>query len=104
MMDKVADNFSAWKGRLMHRSGRLALIKSTLVAMPVYVAISVTLPSWLIKALEKIMNRFLWSGTEEVQGDKCMVAWGRVQRPLQLGGLGVTDLKLCGMALRLRWL
>jgi hypothetical protein len=43
-------------GRLMHQSGRLALIKSILAAMPVYVTISVTLPGWLIKALEKIMK------------------------------------------------
>jgi hypothetical protein len=58
------------------------LIKSTLAAMPVYVTIRVALPGWLIKALEKIMKEFLWSGTEEVQGDKCTVAWGKVQRPL----------------------
>jgi hypothetical protein len=46
----------------------------------------------------------LWTGIEVVEGGKCLVAWSRVQRPLQLGGLGVPDLKLMGWALRLRWL
>jgi hypothetical protein len=32
------------------------------------------------------------------------VAWRRVQRPLHLGGLGVLDLHLLGIALHVRWL
>jgi hypothetical protein len=43
-------------------------------------------------------------GSEAVHGGKCLVAWGYVQRPLSLGGLGVKDLKLMGHALQLRWL
>jgi hypothetical protein len=43
-------------------------------------------------------------GTDIVQNGKCLVAWPRVQRPLHLGGLGISDLKLMGIALRARWL
>jgi hypothetical protein len=50
------------------------------------------------------MRSFLWAGTDLVQGDKCAIAWSAVQRPLTLGGLGIPDFKLLGMALRLRWL
>jgi hypothetical protein len=32
-----------------------------------------------------------------------MVAWSRVKRPTQLGGLGILDLTTLGYALRLRW-
>jgi hypothetical protein len=32
------------------------------------------------------------------------VAWSRVHRPLELGGLGVMDLRLQGMSLQMRWL
>jgi hypothetical protein len=35
LIDKMADKLSAWRGRLMHRSGRLTLIKTTLAAIPV---------------------------------------------------------------------
>jgi hypothetical protein len=44
------------------------------------------------------MKGFLWSGTDSVQG-KCLVAWGCVQRPLLLGGLGILDPKIFGQAL-----
>jgi hypothetical protein len=65
----------------MHHSGRLVLVKTTLVAMPVYTAISLDLPDWLHKAFEKVMKEFLWSDSSVVQGGgKCLVAWSRVQR------------------------
>jgi hypothetical protein len=52
----------------MHKSGRLTLIKSTLLAISVHRMISLELPGWVHKVLIKIMRWFLWSGTESVQG------------------------------------
>jgi hypothetical protein len=104
MIDRVTDRLPPWKGQLMNRSDRLELIKSTLTAMVVYISICMGLPPWVIKALEKIMKAFLWTGFDVVQGGKCLLAWKKVQRPLHLGGFGILDLKLFGNALRLRWL
>jgi hypothetical protein len=39
-----------------------------------------------------------------VQNGKHLVAWSRVQHPLLLGGLGVLDMRLLGVALRVLWL
>ena len=33
-----------------------------------------------------------------------MVAWEKVQRPLDLGGLGIPNLEIMGWALQVRWL
>jgi hypothetical protein len=88
----------------MHKSGCLTFIKSTLAAVLIHTAISLELPTWVRNVLVKIMRGFLWAGTEAVQGGKCVVAWNLVQRLLGLGGLGILDLKLMGMSLRLRWL
>jgi hypothetical protein len=104
LVDKMADKLSARKGHLMHRSDRLALIKSTLVAMPVYTMINHALPPWVTKAFVKIFKGFLWVDSEAAHGVKCLVAWDYVQRTLSLGGLGVKNLELMGRALRLRWL
>jgi hypothetical protein len=77
----------------------------TLSTEPIYTMISIALPGWLIKALCKIMRSFSGGGgTDVVQNGKCLVAWPRVQRPLHLGGLGISDLKLMGITLRARWL
>jgi hypothetical protein len=102
MVDRVVDKLPAWKGQLMHHSSRLALIKSTLAAMLVYVSISIGLPGWMHKALEMIMKGFLWTGIEIVQNGKCLVAWGKVQHPIRLGGLGLPDPRFQGIALCLR--
>jgi hypothetical protein len=88
----------------MHHSGWLTLIKTTLAAISVYITMSQELPAWLLQAFTKIFKAFLWTSKEVVEGGKCLVAWSKVQRPLQLGGLGVTDLKLMGRALRFCWL
>jgi hypothetical protein len=74
MVDRVTDKLPAWKGQLMHHSDRLALIKSTLAAMPIYISISIGLSGWMHNALENIMKGFIWTGTETIQNGKCMVA------------------------------
>jgi hypothetical protein len=88
----------------MYQSGRLTLIKTTLATIPVYSVINLELALWLLKAIEKVMKGFLWTGTDEVQGGKYLVASSRVQWPLQLGGLGIPDFRLMDRALMLRWL
>jgi hypothetical protein len=60
LVDRLADRLPAWKGRLLHRSGWLTLIKTTLCVGPIYTMISIGLPGLLIKALSKIMRSFPW--------------------------------------------
>jgi hypothetical protein len=104
LLDNMAYCLPTWRGRLLRRSGRLMLIKTTLSVVPIHTSISLDLPPWLLRAMRKLMTTFLWTGTDVVQGGKCLMAWERVQRPLHLGGLGVLDLNLFGIALRTRWL
>jgi hypothetical protein len=88
----------------MNKSGRLALIKSTLSAIPIHTCFVLDMPPWFVKALYKIFKAFLWSGTDVVQGGTCVMAWVRVQRLLALGGLGILDSQRLGIALRTHWL
>jgi hypothetical protein len=46
---------------------------------------------------------FFWEGKDEVNGGQCRVAWQTICKPKCFGGLGVKDLKLQGLALRMRW-
>jgi hypothetical protein len=45
LIDKVADNLQVWKRKLIYKSGRLTLIKTTLAAVPVHRTISTELPA-----------------------------------------------------------
>jgi hypothetical protein len=62
------------------------------------------LPSWAIKAIDKIIRSFLWRGRKEAMGGHCLVAWNKVTRPKEFGGLGISNLQKMSWALRLRWL
>jgi hypothetical protein len=68
LVDQMANRLPTWKGRLMHQSGQLSLIKSTLDAIPVYIAMSQELPVWLLRAFEKKFKSFMWTGTKVVHG------------------------------------
>jgi hypothetical protein len=57
-----------------------------------------------LKAIDKIRKGFLWRGRKEAKGGHCVVAWDKVCRPLELGGLGIASLKEMAWALRMRWL
>jgi hypothetical protein len=66
-----------------------------LTSMLIYLAMAVDL---------KIRHGFFWRGRKEAKGGHCQVAWGKVCRLLELGGLRISSLKELSWALRMRWL
>ncbi|WVZ88204.1 hypothetical protein U9M48_034749 [Paspalum notatum var. saurae] len=103
IVDKVAARIPRWKGNLLNLAGRSVLVKSTLSAIPVHVAIASGLSRGAIGAIDKLRRSFLWSGAASAVPGRCKVAWSRLCRPLIYGGLGVSDLYLMDIALRVRW-
>ena len=75
-----------------------------LTTAPIYHLIALDLPKWFFKAIDKRRRGFLWKGHDHANGGNCLVAWEKVQRPLEYGGLGIHNLELLGSALRIRWL
>jgi hypothetical protein len=65
---------------------------------------AVDLPAWGHKAIDKLRRWFFWRGRKEAKGGHCHVAWSKVCRPVELGGLGISSLKELGWALRMGWL
>lgn len=104
LVNSVAAKLPQWQGPLMARSGRLIWINSVLMSAPIYAMMEENLPSWVCKEIDAICRRFLWARRDGDIRGKCMVAWPTVCRPKELGGLGVTDLKLSSYALQVRWL
>ncbi|GJN34743.1 hypothetical protein PR202_gb23434 [Eleusine coracana subsp. coracana] len=103
LVDRVGDCLPTWKSSLFNRAGRVALTKSTLSAIPIHTSIAIGLPPWTIKTINKFRKAFIWTGTKTVSNGKCLVAWRKVCRPSDMGGLGIPDLNLLGFALRLQW-
>jgi hypothetical protein len=103
MLDKALLCLPAWQRGLIDREGRLILIKAVLVARAVHNLLVNDPPVWLLEELNKWMRAFFWAGKKEIHGGQCLVAWESVCKPTRLGGLGIKNLKLLGLALRVRW-
>jgi hypothetical protein len=103
LIDKVAARIPKWKGDLLNVGGHIALVKATLSAIPVHMAIALCLSPWAIQLIDKLHRGFIWSGSESATGGQCKVAWEIVCHPRELGGLGISDLRRAGVALRVRW-
>jgi hypothetical protein len=103
-VDKIADQLPNWKADLMTRAGRRVQVQHVLTSMTVYLAMAVDIPQWGLDAIDKIRRGFQWRGRKEAKGGHCLVAWGKVCRPLKLGGLGISSFPELCWALRLRWL
>jgi hypothetical protein len=104
VVEAVARKLPPCNGSLMARSGRLVWIKSVLRAIPIYYMRAENLPPWARREIDAIYRKFLWVGKDTSVCGKCMVAWEAICKPTELGGLGITDLKLAGFALQTRWL
>jgi hypothetical protein len=104
IVDNVCRRLSPWLSKFYTSAGRLVLIKSVVTAIPIYLSIAMDLPQWLLDFIDKRIRAFFWKGSETVNGGQCLVAWERVCRPVEYGGLGILNLKLLGYALRIRWL
>jgi len=102
-IEKIADKLPCWKAALMNRAGRATLVRYVLSAMPIHLLIAISVPKWFIKAVDKIRRGFLWQGKDKANGGCCLVAWEKVMRPLDLGGLGIPNLEVMAWALQIRW-
>jgi hypothetical protein len=103
IVDRIAARIPLWKGNLLNCAGRTALVRATLSAVPMHTAIALPLSSWAIDHNDKLRSSFIWGGGQTVAAGKCKVAWEVSCRPRELGGLGITDLRRAGVALRVCW-
>jgi hypothetical protein len=103
LLDKVTKCVPAWQRGMVKREGRLVLINSVVAARAVHQMVVAEAPAWMLEEINKWMRAFFWAGKDEVQGGQCLVAWRSICKPKKFGGLGVKDLRLQGLALRVRW-
>jgi len=103
IIDRIADQLPGWKADLMTRAGRAVQVQFVLTAMLIYLAMAIDVPPWAIRPLIKSEEISLWRGRKEANGGHCLLAWPKVCRAKELGGLGISDLKSLGIALWIRW-
>jgi hypothetical protein len=103
LVDRVGSMLPGWRAELMNRAGCVVHVQFVMTARIIYTAMAVEFPTWAFKAIEKLQKGFVWKGRKEDNGGRCLLAWPKVARPKDLGGLGIQDVRQLSLALRARW-
>ncbi|KAJ4773133.1 RNA-directed DNA polymerase (reverse transcriptase)-related family protein [Rhynchospora pubera] len=101
LLEKMQQKLSGWKSNMLSHAGRLVLIKSILMTMPVYCMSVEMLPKEIIKKINSLMAKFFWGKTNQNRY-LALIAWKNICKPVSMGGLGVKDLQNFGDALFLK--
>jgi hypothetical protein len=96
IIDRLADLLPGWKADLLTKAGRKVHVQFVLTATIVYLAMALDLPQWTHKAIDKIWRSYFWRRHKEAKGGHYLVAWNTVYQPMDMGGLGISNLKILG--------
>ncbi|GKB53018.1 RNA-directed DNA polymerase, eukaryota, reverse transcriptase zinc-binding domain protein, partial [Tanacetum coccineum] len=103
LIEKVESRVFNWKNKCLSYAGRLMLVASVLESIHVYWASVIFLPDGVIKDINKILKDFLWNQNDGTKG-RPKVAWKKVCRSKQKGGLGLKDLGVWNRAMIIKHL
>lgn len=104
MIDHVKKRLSGWKAKSLSMAGRVTIAQSSLFSIPGYVMQSTVIPASTCDAIEKLCRDFIWGSTANRR--RChLVAWDKVCRPKEEGGLGFHGLRLLNQSymMKLGW-
>ncbi|CAM8926233.1 unnamed protein product [Rhodiola kirilowii] len=98
VVDKLWSRVSGWKENLLSIAGKEVLIKSVLLATPLYTMSCFSLPAGILSKLTSVVAKFWWSN----QGASSGIHWVRrdkLEEDKSCGGLGFRSFKLMNDAL-----
>lgn len=76
LVAKVADKLPTWITRLMHKAGRLALVKAVVCAVLIHQLLVLAPSKKTLKLIQKIQRSFFWEGRAQAKGGNCHVNFG----------------------------
>lgn len=102
VLQKFRSRLASWKGRNLSIGGRVTLINSVLSSLPLYFFSFYKAPKVVIREMIKIQRDFLWGVKEDARG-MYWVAWDKVCREKNEGGLGIKNLENFNISLLSKW-
>lgn len=92
VMERVQAKLASWKSKRLSSVGRLVLIKAAVSSIFEYNMQCYNLLAKACKDVNKLTRDFLWGSTGEKR-KLHLVGWNKVTDPIDLGGLGIFEMK-----------
>ncbi|XP_057251814.1 uncharacterized protein LOC130591883 [Beta vulgaris subsp. vulgaris] len=92
LVEKMTARVRCWSSRNISYQGRLVLVNAVLLSIQVYWAQMFVLPKKVIHEIQMVCRAYLWTGNY-FSSRGGYVAWEKVCRPKNAGGLGVRNLE-----------
>ena len=96
--DKVQGRLRGGGAKVLSQGGKEIILKSVGLALPVFAMTCFKLPKDLCAKLTSIMTEFWWGGTAEKR-KIAWVAWKKLCKSKELGGMGFKDIEWFNQAL-----
>jgi hypothetical protein len=101
--DKILNKLNKWHNRSLSLAGRIQVCQKILSSYNIYYASAWMFNDYQVLEIQKAIRNYLWS---DGKGNKKThsVNWTWCHTDKLLGGLGLKDLKLSGIALASKWI
>ncbi|XP_059068323.1 uncharacterized protein LOC131858872 [Cryptomeria japonica] len=100
---KINNKINKWNNRFLSLAGRIQVCQKILSTYSIYYSSTWMFSNYQILEIQKGIRRFLWSdgkGNSKAHS----VRWNWCHAMKELGGLGLKDLKIQGIALVAKWI
>ncbi|XP_026400458.1 uncharacterized protein LOC113296366 [Papaver somniferum] len=101
VIEKIKNQLSVWKGKLLSFQDRVVLINSVIASYAIHNMAVYKWPRKFVQQAERVIRNFLWSGDADV-ARKFVVGYPKVCCPLKEGGLGITSMVVTNKALLMK--
>eukprot|EP00253_Pinus_taeda_P015495 PITA_15495 len=84
ILAKLESKLKHWSYKCLSRAGRLVLIKSALMEIPIYWASLTWVPKGILNSIDKLCSKFLWARSK-FERVTLWIAWDKIARPKEWG-------------------
>ena len=98
LIEKCQRKMEGWKGRWLSSAGRILMLQTVILAMPVFSMMCMGIPKKVIWIVEQKKRKLFWNGSNDE--DKIpLLAWEKICKPKEDGGAGIRNWEVMNKAL-----
>ena len=97
LIEKIMERITSWIARKLSYAGRTQLVQTVLFGVQAYWAQLFLFRAKVIKVIDSMCRSYQWSGAGKITR-KALIAWEKVCRPKNEGGMGLINMQIWNRA------